>query len=551
VTPPGDRIGALCALFEGPIPNGTPGGADDGAAGGAEAGAGLLGAFGLYLAGRSDLLATDACLALSTLDDRGPAASPDAVSDHLRRELGAAPGTLFHGFETTPVRGRGPVQTHRARTADGDRPVEVTLIRPDFQPGLRPDLGGDWETALAAGLPAVRAVAAEVLRGASVPAEPVVEDFRRSLESTLDLAAHAASLDALAREARGDGDLRFPAVERRLSTARVLTVERLDGRRLSDLLAGEKAGETPGEKSEGGDRSRADLARRLHVAWLRLALGGRSVPAEVHADDVAVLADGRIAFLGGPLVRLGPEIRGTLWRYLETASARDPAEAAGELLRWMAPGDESATVRRRAERVRSDRLRHRLRHVVLFRDGGWHGAAEDLAEHLLVQWRLAREAGYWPTPEGMLFVRGLTSIALLGHRLAPTGDPLRAALEHLRLLRGADRLRRAFEPGDFARGLASYATLFAELPGRIDLALGLAEGGRLGFRHEERAGPAPAGRRRSPVVALAVFVALASVALVAFRLGRAGALDGGTEELVAGLVAGFGAALLWVVSRRR
>ena len=387
-----------------------------------------------------------------------------------------------------------------------------------------------------------------------MPVEPVVEDFRRSLASRLDLAARAECLATLEREARGDRDLRFPPVERRLSSASVLTVELPASRRLSDLLDGDPSL----DRSEGGDErpgiSRAALARRLHGAWLRLALGGRSVPAEVDADDVAVFDDGRIAFLGGPFVRLGPEIRGALWRYLETASARDPAEAVDDLLRWMAPTDRSAGAGRRRER-----LRHRLRHVVLFRDGGWGGAEEDLAGHLLAQWRLAREAEWRPTPEGLQFLRGLTSIALLGHRLAPAEDPLRSALEHLRLLRGVDRLRRALGPGDVARGLAGYATLLAKLPGTIDRALEFAENGRLGVRLDEspaessgdRPGPGPAGRRSPAVVPLAVFVALAAVALVAFRLGEAGALDAGAETLFAGLLAAFGAALLWVVSRRR
>jgi len=501
-----DRPQALCERFEDSGP--------------------VLAAFGLYLAGRSDLLDAADCLALSHLADRAPAASPATVEDHLRRQLGADPAHLFEAFAVEPERTRLLVQTHRARTADGDRPVEVTLVRPGLEPVL--------EAALAAGLPGVRALAAEVLAGTAVAVAPVVEDFRRSLECDLDLAARAESLDALERQARGDRDVRFPAVERRSSGAGVLTLERLNGRRLSDLLDG-----SPGA-------ARKALARRLHVAWLRLALGGRWVPAQVHPADVAALDDGRIAFLGGPFVRLGPEIRGTLWSYLATASDRDPADASDALFGWMAATDGSAAARRRRER-----LRHRLRHVVLFRDGGWGGVEDGLAEHLLAQWRLARELGERPTPEGLLFLRGLTSIAVLGRRLAPSDDPLRAALEHLRVLRGVDRLRRAVGPGDAAGTLASYATLLAELPGWIDRALTLAESGRLRGRPSDRSAPAPRPRKRPAVFALAVFVALATIAGVAFRVGGADALDPGAQTLAAGLLVVFGGALLWLVSRKR
>lgn len=569
MTPAGEPGGTLRSLFESPgdraAETGVPSLEQLGPSGSAGLPSlpdlpnlpNLVGAFGLYLAGRSDLLPAGACQELSTLADRAPAVPPTALSEHLRRQLGAPPDRLFQAFEAEPERSRLLFQDHRARTVEGDHPVDVILVRP----GLEAVSASERER--------LRKVATEVLREAAVPVEPVVEDFLRSFQATLDLASRADRLRVLEQEARGDGDLRFPRVDRRLSSAGALTVEQLEGRRLSDLLEeplddqteGQTDDQTDDQKKGEADPPRAAhaaLARRLHRAWLRLALGGRSVPAEVHAADVIVLGDGRVAFLGGPLVQLGREVRGVLWSYLETASARDPAEASDELLRLMEPVDGG-----REDRRRRELLRHRLRHVVLFRDGRWRGAGEGLAEHLFVQWRLAREAGYRPTPEALLFIRGLTSVAMLGRRLtpspapspapgpAPREDPLRAALGRLRLLRGADRLRRALVPGDVARTVASYATALSELPGAVDRGLDLVESGGFRVRVDEGREPEEGAPRGGAVVALAVFVALATIALVAFRLGGADALGPGPEKLAAGLLAAFGGALLWAVSRSR
>src|SRR5208282_590051 len=71
-----------------------------------------------------------------------------------------------------------------------------------------------------------------------------------------------------------------------LSTARVLTMERLDGVHLPEFLRGNPSQE-----------QRNEAARKIIRAWYRLLFAGRMVYADIHPGNFLFLKDGRLGLL--------------------------------------------------------------------------------------------------------------------------------------------------------------------------------------------------------------------------------------------------------------
>jgi len=454
----------------------------------------VFAAFGRYLAGRPDAVPAPACLELASIPDRGPAMTAGALAACLQRELGAEPSQVFTGLEPRPFVSRLWTQSHRAVTAAGER-VVVTFVRPETDAALAADL-----PLLPLLLPAVA-----TLDPLSHPGE-VLEAFRRHLESELDLTNHAAALAALAAEA--PEMLVVPRVEAALGTPRLLVREDLGGRPLGEAAAAPTA-------ADGGD-----AVRRTCLLWLRQAFVGRSCPAELGPFDVEVLPDGRVAFVGGALLRPPTAVQEHLWEHLVATLADDPATAGERLLR---------EVERQPGALDEADLVLRMRQVVPFRDGAWSSSGDSLAEQLFAYWRLARECGYRLRAPALRTVRGLAALALLGRRLAPGRDALREGVEELRLARGLGRLREAVDVESLGRELLPYAHLMLSLPQKVDALLSMLARGeaRVRLETEERGRPGAGG-------AVAVAAAAIAVALVLGRVFEPALADGAGQRIAEG-----------------
>ncbi|HSM51578.1 MAG TPA: AarF/UbiB family protein, partial [Thermoanaerobaculia bacterium] len=501
----------------------------------------VFAAYGRYLSARPDLLPARDCLELARLADRAEPLAPEELGAALEGELGGPLETVLRELEEEPEESRLLFQVHRARRVSGEA-VTLRLRRPRLDELLESDLD----------LVAAVALPLTTEEGVPVPAGDVIADFRRSLRLALDLEREAEALaslagrDPLAGGAPGPvgafgalgskGPLRVPAVDRRLSTPRLLVHERLDGTALDELAA------SPDLPLADAVARRA-LAGRLALLWLELALRGEAFPAETRGGALRLLPDGRIALLGGGLVPLRESARSHLQDYLFAAAGPEPAEALGHLLAEMTLGEHA---------VGEERLRLRARQVVPFRDGAWSAGAEELAEHLFLQWRVARECGYRPQAHLVAFYRGLATTAQLGRALAPEHDPLRPAIEELRRRGGIEELRGLISPAGAAgwgAALAPHARMLFELPQRLDEVLSMLARGETLIRLE-LADPPEADRRRGSLSALAALaLAMVAVAVVVHRLADPGLAGVWVERTGAVLLLGLGALLLRAVAR--
>ncbi|HYL05416.1 MAG TPA: hypothetical protein VE075_05220 [Thermoanaerobaculia bacterium] len=461
-------------------------------------------AFGRYLGTRLDLLPESVCQVLAAVPDQAPAMPVEKVRDPL---AGIA------ALEPLPVASTLVYQEHRGRLAGGE-PVRVRLVRPE----LDAELAGDLELLPLLG-PALlspgAAGAGPLLSPAALAA--AVDDFGGAGAGVLaaaDLSRQGAALLAFGQEAAAAGlPVAPPRLLAELSSKRMLTLAELPG------SAPGRGPHAAGELADAADPTALTaltaLTTTLCQSWLRQACFGSVLAADFRLADVEVLPDRRLCWTGGTYATLPPGTKGNLWSYLLAAAANEPDRACAALLPELDGGPDDG----------GSELRHRLRQLVPFRDGGWV-ATDDLAGYLFLHWRCATEVGYRPRPYLVAFYRGVACLAAAARRLAPQRDALREGLEAARLTAGLGEVTRWLDPQQLRDVLGSYAAVMLAMPQRAEELMSLAASGRINVKVEVVAPepPAEARRKDSSAASIAVLMAMAAVVLLAHQLSASGVL---------------------------
>ncbi|OCC25451.1 2-polyprenylphenol 6-hydroxylase [Croceicoccus estronivorus] len=230
---------------------------------------------GQTLATRPDLVGEEAANNLLTLQDSLAPVPFAAIRKSVEASFGQPLESLFTEFETDPVGSASIAQVYRAVT-DGGRQVAVKVLRP----GIRERFARDIETYEWA------AAHLEALGGEASRLRPrlVIANFKRWTNSELDLRREAASASELAEAMKGFAGYSVPAIDWDRTNGRVMTVEWIDGIKISDVQALKAAG-----------HDMPDLARRLVLAFLTQAISAGFFHADMHQGNLFVRPDGTIA----------------------------------------------------------------------------------------------------------------------------------------------------------------------------------------------------------------------------------------------------------------
>jgi ubiquinone biosynthesis protein len=153
---------------------------------------------------------------------------------------------MFAEFDPEPVGAASIAQVHRATTTEG-REVAVKVLRP----GVREKFTRDIETYEWA------AAHLEALGGEASRLRPrlVIANFKRWTVRELDLRREAASASELAEQMHAFPGYRIPAIDWDRTNGRVMTLDWIDGIKISDNAALDAA-------------DRKELASRLVLAFL-------------------------------------------------------------------------------------------------------------------------------------------------------------------------------------------------------------------------------------------------------------------------------------------
>ncbi|NIX75719.1 2-polyprenylphenol 6-hydroxylase [Microvirga terricola] len=248
--------------------------------------------FGQFLATRPDIVGVAAARDLEQLQDRMPPFPREQAVRVIEAALGRPVDELFLEF-SEPIAAASIAQVHKARitTPEGEEIVAVKVVRPGVREGFARDL-----QAMRAAARLFERVVPDARR--LKPME-VVETLARSVAIEMDLRLEAAAMSELAENTKDDADFRVPSPEWTLTARDVLTTTWIDGIRLNDIAAIEKAG-----------LDRVVLARTVLQSFLRHAIRDGFFHADMHPGNLFVDAKGRLVAVDfGIMGRLGMKER--------------------------------------------------------------------------------------------------------------------------------------------------------------------------------------------------------------------------------------------------
>jgi ubiquinone biosynthesis protein len=247
---------------------------------------------GQALATRPDLVGIEAAQNLLQLQDDLPPAPFGAVKGEIERALGGPIEQFFTTIDPVPVGAASIAQVHKAVTTDGQT-VAVKVLRP----GIEDEFAKAIETYEWA------AAHVEVLGGEAERLRPrlVVAYFKQWVQRELDLQREAASASELKQNMVAEPGFYVPEIDWRRTARRVLTLEWLDGIKLTKRDALVEAGHDPKQ-----------LAATLVRAFLRQAVVDGYFHADLHQGNLFALNDGRVAAVDfGIMGRINRQAR--LW----------------------------------------------------------------------------------------------------------------------------------------------------------------------------------------------------------------------------------------------
>ena len=410
------------------------------------------------LSTRRDLLPAEFTGELSRLQDDAAGVPWPEIEQVLRSELGAEVSELFASFDREPIAAASIAQVHAATLMSGAR-VVVKVRRPDVSQTVDRDL--DITGRLAARLER------STSWGRAVGAAGLAAGFAAALREELDLPVEARNMTsvAAASDSRGSDGIAIPVPYQPLCTARVLVMERLDGRPLATIDPSTPAG------------GRAALARSLLDCLLRQVMLEGTCHADPHPGNVLLLADGRLGLLDfGSVGRIDAGLRTALQRLLLALDRADPAGLADALLEVVErPGE--------LDEPRLERMLGRF----LARHAG-PGITPDVTMFTDL-FRIVSEHGLAVPPEIAAVFRALATMEGTLTQLAPGFDIVaqarRFAGEQLTAQFSPDVLRKTA-----ADELIALLPALRRLPRRIDRLGGALEAGRLSVNVRLLADPA-------------------------------------------------------------
>lgn len=243
--------------------------------------------FGQILSTRPDLIPEGLVRELETLQDNVSPLGFEEIAAQIQKELGKPPAELFAEFDPQPLASASIAQVHRAVTKTGDK-VVIKVQRP----GIKPKIDGDLNI-----LYFLARQVEEVFPEARLfNLLGIVSEFELNIQRETNFQIEAQNIDRFRKNFAGSDTIHIPAVYKDLSTSEVLTMELIEGRKVTDLM---KSGEdlTP-------------LAKRfLNAAFQMLYVDG-FFHGDAHPGNLFIMNDGRIGLIDfGMVGRLSQDMR--------------------------------------------------------------------------------------------------------------------------------------------------------------------------------------------------------------------------------------------------
>jgi ubiquinone biosynthesis protein len=395
---------------------------------------------GQLLSTRPDVVPPAYSEALARLQDDVEPFPSEEAERIIREELGVRISRAFEEFESTPMAAASLGQVHAARLRGGRR-VAVKVQRPGIREQIVEDLDAIEELAELADR--------HTEAGRRYEFSRTLGEMRKTLLAELDYRREARNLETLAANLAEFHRIVVPRPVDDYTTTRVLTMEYVPGRKITDL--------SPMALMEVDGRALAD---DLFRAYLQQILLDGFFHADPHPGNVFLTDDGRLALIDlGMVGTIGPTLQQELLRLMLAISdgnAEDAARTAIDL------GERRHGFDREAFNADVKDL------VAQFATAT---AAElELGRVMLEVTRSAAEAGLRLPVELAMLGRALLALDQVGRTLDPEFDPNAAIRRHASDLM-QQRMLKNLSPGRVFSNMLEMNELVQKLPGRVNQAL--------------------------------------------------------------------------------
>ncbi|ODS60681.1 MAG: 2-polyprenylphenol 6-hydroxylase [Erythrobacter sp. SCN 68-10] len=229
---------------------------------------------GQSLATRPDLVGEEAAQNLLSLQDSLPPVPFAQIREAIESSFGQPLDRLFAEIDPVPVGAASIAQVHKGVTTDG-RKVAIKVLRPGIREKFARDIATyEWAAAH------VEAMGGEAAR---LRPRLTIANFKRWSNSELDLRREAASASELAEEMAGIPGYRIPEIDWDRTNGRVLTIEWIDGVKISRV-----------EELRARGHDLDAISQKLVISFLTQAISAGFFHADMHQGNLFVEDDGTI-----------------------------------------------------------------------------------------------------------------------------------------------------------------------------------------------------------------------------------------------------------------
>jgi len=403
---------------------------------------------GQILSNRPDLIPEELINELEILQDSVPAFSSKEALKIIRKELVQPLKDLFLMFDEEPLATASIAQVHRAILLD-TTPVVVKVQRPNIQTQFRIDL--DVLIFLSQQI-----IKTTPLKEQFKTHNPL-KDLRKEIEKELDFHNEAQNIIRFSNNFIDDEEVYAPTVYTSYSSRCVLTMEYIEGIKVTDIKKLEKMGHDP-----------RIIADKLVDAGLKQIVEHRFFHGDPHPGNITILDDGTICFLDfGLMGRLTSRQYQTLIDLITAFSQHD----SRKLSRIMAKSVPSEKY------VNTENLENE---IALLMDDYYDLSLENINVGELLNDVVGFLAKYEIAlpPNIYLLIKSISSYEGIGLKLNPKFEIAPYAHKYAKKI-----MREKLSPKNIAKDIyltsSDTMALFRDFPGEVRNLLHLLQAGRL------------------------------------------------------------------------
>jgi len=275
--------------------------------------------FGQILSNRPDLMPADLIKELEKLQDGVPPIAGVLAKEVLENELGKKTGEVFSYFEPEAFASASMAQVHRGTLLNGEK-IVVKIQRPGIREIIESDIKVMYYLAevFSRRIPSLRSF------------DPVglVKSFEDSILKELDFIHESVNIQRFHnnfyKDETDEGYIHSPKIYAELTTSKVLTMEYIEGIKISDAAK---------LKASGCDSK--IIAERLALSYFKQIFNYGYFHADPHPGNLLVLPGNVICYLDygmmGSIIRKDLEALGSLFLSVKSKDVKRIIRAMQQL----------------------------------------------------------------------------------------------------------------------------------------------------------------------------------------------------------------------------